>query len=165
MVRPFLAALALALAAGNAAAQTVDWRNAGGDLFGRPAAQPASDLAGLADLPPRLPPLSQPFMDAIAAAAERHGIDPKMLHALVIVESAYRVDAGLSGRGGRPDAVDAGNGGGSRCQRPFRPDRESEMAERIIWSGNCSASGTSGLRSRRIIRDRIVSPGSGAYRT
>ena len=32
-------------------------------------------------------------MDAIAAAAERHGIDPKMLHALVIVESAYRVDA------------------------------------------------------------------------
>jgi len=29
----------------------------------------------------------------IAVAAERHGIDPKMLHALVIVESAYRVDA------------------------------------------------------------------------
>lgn len=93
MVRPFLAALVLALAAGNASAQTVDWRNAGGDLFGRPTAQPVSDVAGVVDLTPRLPPLSQPFMDAIAAAAERHGIDPKMLHALVIVESAYRVDA------------------------------------------------------------------------
>ena len=58
MVRPFLAALALALAAGNASAQTVDWRNAGGDLFGRPPAQSVSDVAGVDDLTPRLPPLS-----------------------------------------------------------------------------------------------------------
>ncbi|QSF54859.1 lytic transglycosylase domain-containing protein [Brevundimonas fontaquae] len=93
MVRPFLAALALALATCDASAQSVDWRIAGGDLFGRPASQPVSDLAGVEDATPRLPPLSQPFMDAIAAAAERHGLDPKMLHALVIVESAYRVDA------------------------------------------------------------------------
>ena len=89
MVRTLVAAAALVFAAGNAAAQTVDWRNAGGDLFGRPTAQPVSDVAGVVDLTPRLPPLSQPFMDAIAVAAERHGIDPKMLHALVIVESAY----------------------------------------------------------------------------
>ncbi|PZT98140.1 MAG: lytic transglycosylase domain-containing protein [Brevundimonas sp.] len=97
MVRSLLAtaalSLALPLAAGSASAQSVDWRNAGGDLFRRPAAQPVSDVAGVDDLTPRLPPLSQPFMDAIAVAAERHGIDPKMLHALVIVESAYRVDA------------------------------------------------------------------------
>ena len=93
MVRSLLAALALALVAGEAAAQPVDWRNAGGDLFGRPVVQPVSDLADAGDPTPRLVPLSQPFMEAIAAAAERHGLDPKMLHALVIVESAYRVDA------------------------------------------------------------------------
>lgn len=93
MVRPFLAALALALMSGEASAQSVDWRDAGGDLFGRPVVQPAPGLADADDLVPRLEPLSQPFMEAIAAASERHGLDPKMLHALVIVESAYRVDA------------------------------------------------------------------------
>ena len=93
MVRPFLAALALALMSGEASAQSVDWRDAGGDLFGRPVVQPAPGLADADDLVPRLAPLSQPFMEAIAAASERHGLDPKMLHALVIVESAYRVDA------------------------------------------------------------------------
>ena len=93
MVRPFLAAIALVWIAGDAAAQSVDWRSAGGDLFGRPMVEPAADFADRDDLTPRLAPLSQPFMDAIAAAAERHGLDPKLLHALVIVESAYRVDA------------------------------------------------------------------------
>ena len=90
MVR-YLLATALALAwAGPASAQAVDWRNAGGDLFGQPdpeEATVASDFVGL-DVP-RLAPLSQPFDLAIAAAAERHGLDPKLLHALVIVESGY----------------------------------------------------------------------------
>ena len=30
---------------------------------------------------------------AVAAAAARHGLDPKLLHALVVTESAYRPDA------------------------------------------------------------------------
>ena len=32
-------------------------------------------------------------IEAVAAAAERHGLDPKLLHALVLIESAYRPDA------------------------------------------------------------------------
>ncbi len=78
---------------GPAEAQTVDWSRAGGDLFGRPVVLPASENQVIDDAAPRLAPLSQPFTEAIAAAAGRHGLDPKLLHALVIVESAYRADA------------------------------------------------------------------------
>lgn len=82
-------------------AQSVDWGQAGGDLFGRPAVVEIAGVAGAGDPAPRLEPLSQPFMDAIDRAARRHGLDPKLLHALVIVESAYRVGAVSSaGAGG-----------------------------------------------------------------
>ena len=92
MVRLKLMAAALMLTATPVQSQTVDWNRAGGDLFGRPVSRPLTDTWD-ADGPPRLAPLSQPFMDAIAQAAERHGLDAKLLHALVIVESAYRPDA------------------------------------------------------------------------
>ncbi len=75
-------------------AQTVDWARAGGDLFGRPAVTvPSED--GLADAAPDpvLAPLSQPFADLVRSAAERHGLDPKLLHAVIVVESGYRRDA------------------------------------------------------------------------
>ncbi|WP_029416479.1 lytic transglycosylase domain-containing protein [Brevundimonas bacteroides] len=81
-----------------ALAQTVvDWRPAGGDLFAGGPLEPetapvAADLNAPAERA-RLAPLSQPFMSAIADAAERHGLDPKLLHALVVVESAYRPTA------------------------------------------------------------------------
>lgn len=91
MVRLFLAA---ALTAGwpvAASAQAMDWNRAGGDLFGRPPVVEAVAPDGEAD--PRLGPLSQPFGQAVAAAAERHGLDPKLLHALVLTESAYLPDA------------------------------------------------------------------------
>lgn len=76
-----------------------DWRSAGGELFVGAASvdeprQPAVGDVGSA----RLRPLSQPFADAVSAAADRHGLDPKLLHALVTVESAYRADA-LSPKG------------------------------------------------------------------
>lgn len=87
------AATAIVLWSTTARAQSVDWRNAGGDLFGRPAVEATVEIADAGGVEPRLAPLSQPFMAAIARAAERHGLDPKLLHALVIVESAYRVDA------------------------------------------------------------------------
>ncbi|MET3836159.1 soluble lytic murein transglycosylase-like protein [Brevundimonas sp. UYEF29] len=74
-------------------AQSIDWREAGGDLFGRPAAVETVEVADAAGFAARLPPLSQPFMEAIDRAADRHGFDPKLLHALVITESAYRADA------------------------------------------------------------------------
>ncbi|EDX79996.1 MAG: lytic transglycosylase domain-containing protein [Alphaproteobacteria bacterium] len=95
MVRRTLITLAALLSASTASAQIADWRAAGGDLFAaidtvEPVAEPSAEEP--LDTP-RLAPLSQPFMAAIAAAAERHGLDPKLLHALVVVESAYRNEA------------------------------------------------------------------------
>lgn len=85
--------VAAAAAAGPASAQSsVDWRNAGGALFADAGPQvPAGD----AD-PPRTVRLTapvQPFDVLIADAAGQHGLDPKLLHALVAVESAYRAEA------------------------------------------------------------------------
>ena len=93
MVRAAVLAVCL-LAPSAASAQAVDWRKAGGDLFVGVASEdevlsPVADTVGL----PRLAPLTQPFMDAVEEAAERHGLDPKLLHALVVVESAYRPNA------------------------------------------------------------------------
>jgi len=95
MVRHRLAlAAAIAVMTGApAAAQTmIDWRSAGGDLFAIPSPAPSAPEVG----PPetvRLASLDQPFADAIAEAADRHGLDRKLLHALVVVESAYRAQA------------------------------------------------------------------------
>ncbi len=66
----------------------VDWRRAGGDLFGRSVvdtAGPAMANHGNA----RLPDPQQPFAALIEEAAAFHALDPKLLHAVVIVESAY----------------------------------------------------------------------------
>lgn len=92
MVRSSIA-LAVALIATPAAAQSVDWGRAGGDIFGRPEPAPTVSLADGDASPSRIPALNQPFQDAIADAAGIHGLDPKLLHALVITESAYRFDA------------------------------------------------------------------------
>lgn len=99
MVRLLLAAALLLGAPATASAQAIDWSRAGGDLFGRPpeAAEASSEYGD----DPRLAPLSQPFGDAVAEAAERHGLDPKLLHALIVTESAYRPDAvSLAGAAG-----------------------------------------------------------------
>lgn len=90
MVRVLMMTGALVLLAGAAPAQTVDWTRSGGDLFGQPVTAPQEVQIVEASLEPvRLAPLNQPFMDAIALAADRHGLDPKLLHALVVVESGY----------------------------------------------------------------------------
>ena len=82
---------ALTLWPATAGAQAMDWRQAGGDLFGRTA---VPEVAVEIDGPsPRLEPLSQPLMEAVDRAARRHGLDPKLLHALVIVESGYSIRA------------------------------------------------------------------------
>lgn len=92
------AALALAastLGAPASAQSPVSWRAAGGELFAPDAHGGDSKIPdGIAgeDLI-RISSPEQPFGRAIAEAAERHGLDPKLLHALVIVESAYRNDA------------------------------------------------------------------------
>lgn len=93
MVRwQILAGLTVTLA-GTAATAAPDWRAAGGDIFATPMAA-ADEVAPdrLAE-GPRLPEPDQPFASAIDEAALRHRIDPKLLHALIAVESAYRVRA------------------------------------------------------------------------
>lgn len=94
MVRWRCLAAALALAATPALATEPDCRSAGGELFVGAARADEPQAAALGEVvAARLRPLSQPFANAVATAAERHGLDPKLLHALVAVESAYRVDA------------------------------------------------------------------------
>lgn len=91
---PVLVATAMLFASPALAQTHVDWRGAGGDLFaGRAvntstAADPAPDVEWA-----RLVEPDQPFQAAIAEAADRHGLDRKLLHALVVVESAYRAQA------------------------------------------------------------------------
>jgi len=87
-------ALLLACAAGSAArAQAADWSRAGGDLFVSGSTAETSRSPGAAEDAPRLGRLDQPFGDTVEAAATRHGLDPKLVHALVLVESGYRADA------------------------------------------------------------------------
>ncbi|HEX2559666.1 lytic transglycosylase domain-containing protein [Phenylobacterium sp.] len=73
-----------------------DWRAAGGPLFpGRPVAAPAPEAPtarAQAEID-RVPEPLQPFAAQVADAAARHGLDPKLLHALVLVESAYNPQA------------------------------------------------------------------------
>ncbi|WP_051651052.1 lytic transglycosylase domain-containing protein [Brevundimonas bacteroides] len=92
------------------------WASAGGALFvsttgahaepGEPSADleavgadPARALASSPSVGPESEPggpaarvavPDQPFMALIGEAAARHGLDPKLLHAVVTVESAYR---------------------------------------------------------------------------
>lgn len=89
--------LAVTAAAPVRAQSVVDWRTAGGDLFVLAALDAPPVPAGAVDEEHldlvRLTGPEQPFGRAIADAAERHGLDPKLLHALVAVESAYRTEA------------------------------------------------------------------------
>lgn len=90
-----LMAACFVLVAGSAAAQTsVDWRPAGGKLFVDGSTESRTDATetDAIESAVRLTAPDQPFGQAILQAAERHGLDPKLLHALVIVESAYRVN-------------------------------------------------------------------------
>ena len=92
VIRGILAGALLAATASPAGAQA-DWSAAGGGLFPAlpaPAERPR-DLGSAAAV--RLTPPVQPFDAAVAAAASRHGLDPKLLHALVVAESAYRPTA------------------------------------------------------------------------
>lgn len=93
MVRPIvtLPILAVLGVASPALAQSsINWSEAGGPLFaGVHSPAPLRDGEVSAE-PFRLHAAEQPFAPAVAAAAEQHGLDPKLLHAVVAVESAYR---------------------------------------------------------------------------
>jgi soluble lytic murein transglycosylase-like protein len=75
-----------------AASTGPDWRRSGGELFVRPPSIEASAAIETGKAPMVEAPV-QPYAAAIASAAAAHGLDPKLLHALVLVESSYRPDA------------------------------------------------------------------------
>jgi len=102
MVRGLLIGLAVLACGSPAAAQTADWTRAGGSIFaGLELEPPAAAAVHPAPEPPsaaeahdvRILAAEQPYADAVGQAAGRHGLDPKLLHALVVVESAYRPGA------------------------------------------------------------------------
>lgn len=88
VTRAALGLLVVLLSGEAAAARQVDWRTAGGDLFGRniPVEAPAPPVAeaAVAELPHR---------EALDEAARRHEIDVRLLHALVLIESGFRAEA------------------------------------------------------------------------
>ena len=89
-MRALLVTAALAWA-GAAQAQPPDWRAAGGDLFVQTAPPQVAATASASE--PRIPAPRQPYANEVARAAERYGIDPKLLHAVVAVESGYHANA------------------------------------------------------------------------
>jgi len=88
MVRRWILGLAAAVATaiGEPALAQTDWRAAGGAIFVEAAS--SEDLQPNGDL--ELPAGAQPFEAELDEAAARHRIDPKLLRALVAVESAHR---------------------------------------------------------------------------
>ncbi len=67
------------------------WNDIGKEADPESATDGATRIgSGVAPAPLRLPPSAQPFDQFVEEAANRHGLDPKLLHALVAVESAYR---------------------------------------------------------------------------
>jgi len=137
MVRWLWLPVALTLAAGPAAAAP-DWRDAGGELFvGAAPPDAAIQGGGMPELA-RLRPLSQPFMDAISAAADRHGLDPKLLHALVTVESAYR-----------PNAVSPAGAGGLT---QLMPATARDLGVRDRFDASSNLSGGADYLARQLLR-------------
>lgn len=100
MVRRIILVLAAAAWTSPVVAQTADWSRAGGSLFAgveieatEPNAQGNPDIPTPPSDDALVAPAEQPYAEAVGRAAERHGLDPKLLHALVVVESAYRPGA------------------------------------------------------------------------
>lgn len=92
MVIRRMAAAAAALALALPAQAAPDWTAAGGALFVAAEATPEPE-GGEAEDPARVAEPEQPFAAEVREAADRHRIDPKLLWALVAVESAYRPGA------------------------------------------------------------------------
>jgi len=92
MVTPALIVLLAAAWAPAALAQPTDWSQAGGGLFVAAATPVIPAAAEETSAVAQLPPMDQPYMDAVSVAAARHGLDPKLLHALTLVESGYRAE-------------------------------------------------------------------------
>jgi len=88
VVRLIALLLAASITASPALAQSADWRGAGGGLFVGAAEEPAATATAR-----EAAPSAQPFDAIVRRVASEHGLDPNLLHAILIVESAYRPDA------------------------------------------------------------------------
>jgi soluble lytic murein transglycosylase-like protein len=100
MVRRAALVAALVGLAGAAHAEGADWRAAGGAIFAGLAPFESAGFDPVTTAPtapdadvPRVPTPQQPYADAVIAAADRYGLDPKLLSAVVAVESGYRARA------------------------------------------------------------------------
>jgi len=105
---------AMATLANQAKAEPLNWKHSGGALFATQAPagsghakiletgelsspngvepqQTSPEISG--DPSPRLLPSRQPLNDLVSSVAAETGLDPKLLHALIIVESGYKVRA------------------------------------------------------------------------
>lgn len=142
------AGLALGLAATPAAAEP-DWRRAGGALFVERPAEAAPGPPSEPDAAVRLPPAEQPFDREVEDAAARHRLDPKLLHALVAVESAYR-----------PEAVSAAGAGGLTQLMPATA-RELGVADRFDARANLL--GGADYLARQLVRFGDVRLALAAY--
>ena len=146
MVKHLLITAAVAWG-GAAQAQEVDWRAAGGGLFVQtPLPQ---EMAGAGESELRVPAPGQPYADAVATAAARYGIDPKLLHALVTVESAYHADA----------ASPAGAGGLTQLM----PATAAEVAVRDRFDPADSLLGGAAYLARQMLRFRDLRLALAAY--
>jgi len=135
MVRASIIALVLC-ACGPASAQEVDWRRAGGDLFGVPVAEGAEATAEDGSI--RVQALSQPYQEMIDRAAAEYGLDPKLLHALVATESAYR-----------PRALSPAGAGGLT---QLMPDTARELGVRDRWDPEANVRGGARYLAQQIVR-------------
>lgn len=136
MVMPALGGVLFALLAGPAAAADVDWRAAGGDIFATPFSLSRESPEGNEAL--QIAPMVQPLQADVEAAALRHRLDPKLLHALVAVESSYSARA-----------VSPAGAGGLTQLMPATA-RDLGVADRFDPRGNLA--GGAAYLARQIIR-------------
>lgn len=146
----------------------VDWGRAGGPLFAAVRSEhdateklaavlnadgdTASGMKDTAVVVPevfRLPPSTQPFDKLVEDAAARHGLDPKLLHALVAVESAYR-----------PGAVSPAGAGGLA---QLMPATASDLGVRDRFDPADNLNGGAAYLAEQLLRFRDVRLALAAY--
>lgn len=150
MVKEWTLGCLLALLLGTPALAEPDWRGAGGAIFAAPATSaPAPAAAETTEAVSQAPVSPQPFEIAVGDAAARHRIDPKLLHALVTVESGYR-----------PRAVSAAGAGGLTQLMP-QTAKALGVADRFDTAANLA--GGADYLARQLVRFGDVRLALAAY--
>lgn len=148
MVRGVTTSIAIALALGGQASAGPDWGVAGGAIFAV-SPQPGLEAAPEQVEAVRLPESAQPFDDAVGDAAKRHRIDPKLLHALVAIESSYR-----------PGAVSRAGAGGLTQLMPGTAD---DLGVRDRFEPRANLMGGADYLARQLVRFGDVRLALAAY--